>query len=602
MRKSILFVLVFFLTASLAISQVRLSTAYNVPARDEDSVLSGLNSIRGVYYHPDPFGTGQSAIVATNYNEDGLVHLFVNVGNDSLELVWTSPKVDQNGGGSTPRYPLMGDLDNDGLIEIMYYSNRNGIYIYEWDGQAGSYNFGDHYAQLIGDAVFEGTPGKNEYMEVLDIDGDGQNELITCHDAGSGSNDDGFYIISADGNWVTGNPGFSGFIVEKEILRRDYPQYGFSGGTPYGMFSAQFDGDGNKEILLHNWNNKNVSPMVVPAADTYELADTTNGNQNLMLFDFDQVALFGAIATDIDNDGREEVYMPTYNTGYIIHMIHYETGDNVREITPDNVFNLELINGADTLVKGASFGYGYGDIDADGKPNLYFSSSYPSNVVTAEFQGGDKTDPANWEISVLYPGDSTIYSSMTITDSAGVVDTAFTIDHSFASKIWARNTDFDKDGFEDLILPYQKVPDSVEVITKTWNGASYDLDTSYVRNPKIWGLRVIEATTPTGIEEKDLTVIVPDDYKLEQNYPNPFNPATTITFTLPLDKEISLTVYDVLGREVKTLINNKEMKAGTHKVEWDGTDNFGNKVASGNYLYTLKFGNFSKTMKMTLLK
>ncbi len=602
MKKKLLFLLAFLLTSSIAFSQVRISTAYNVPAINEDSLLAGLNSIRGVYYAADPFGTGQSAILATNYNKNGTVSLFVNTGNDSLELVWTSPVLAENGGGSTPRYPLFADLDNDGLVEILYYSNGNGILIYEWDGVAGSYNFGDKPSQTIGAGVFEGTPGKNEYMETSDIDGDGQNELLTVSDAGSGSNDDGYYIISATGDWSTGNAGFSSFNVEFKQLRRDNAKFGLGGGTPYGMFSAQLDGTGLKEILLHNWNLKNVSPVTVNGPNSYSMADTSNNHQNLQLSSTDEVSLMGAFAYDIDGDGREEIYMPTYKTGYRIDMIHYEVGQSVNEITTDNVFPLELINGTDTLFAGSSFGYGYGDIDGNGKPNLYFSSSYPSNVVTAEFEGGDKTDPDNWQISTLYAGDSTIYTSMTITDSAGVVDTTFKVQTAFVSKMWARNTDFDKDGFEDMILPYQAINDSIEVITKTWVDTAYVADTTNIRNPKIWGLRILEATNPTGVKEKNVTIVTPDNYVLNQNYPNPFNPTTTITFQLPLDKRISLKVYDILGKEVKTLINNQDLKKGNHKVVWDGTDNFGAKVASGNYIYTLKYGNFTRSMKMTLLK
>ena len=100
----------------------------------------------------------------------------------------------------------------------------------------------------------------------------------------------------------------------------------------------------------------------------------------------------------------------------------------------------------------------------------------------------------------------------------------------------------------------------------------------------------------------EVEIAAPTKFSLEQNYPNPFNPTTTITFQLPLDKRISLKVYDILGKEVKTLINDQEFKKGNNKVVWDGTDNFGSKVASGNYIYTLKYGNFTKSMKMTLLK
>jgi len=96
--------------------------------------------------------------------------------------------------------------------------------------------------------------------------------------------------------------------------------------------------------------------------------------------------------------------------------------------------------------------------------------------------------------------------------------------------------------------------------------------------------------------------VIPDDYKLENNYPNPFNPSTTINFTLPLQKKISLKIYDMLGKEVVTLIDNEIFEKGNSAVTWNGKNSNGVQVSSGNYIATLTYGNFSKSIKMTLLK
>ena len=104
------------------------------------------------------------------------------------------------------------------------------------------------------------------------------------------------------------------------------------------------------------------------------------------------------------------------------------------------------------------------------------------------------------------------------------------------------------------------------------------------------------------MKDEGYNIITPDDYKLENNYPNPFNPSTSISFKLPLQKKISLKIYDMLGREVATLINNEVYEPGNFKITWDGTNNYGSKVASGNYIATLTYGNYSKSIKMTLLK
>ena len=97
-------------------------------------------------------------------------------------------------------------------------------------------------------------------------------------------------------------------------------------------------------------------------------------------------------------------------------------------------------------------------------------------------------------------------------------------------------------------------------------------------------------------------VILPSDYKLGANYPNPFNPTTTFSFTLPIDKAVSVRVYDLTGRLVRTLVDERQYLKGTHEVSWDGRDAGGRQVASGTYLYTLEYGNFRQTRKMTLLK
>jgi hypothetical protein len=130
----------------------------------------------------------------------------------------------------------------------------------------------------------------------------------------------------------------------------------------------------------------------------------------------------------------------------------------------------------------------------------------------------------------------------------------------------------------------------------------WDTVRTVIPNPKFWGLRILEKGSATGIEAKDLTIITPEDFRLEQNYPNPFNPTTTISFMLPVNSRVSLRVYDALGREVRTLLANEEREKGIGSVVWDGRDNAGRTVASGTYFYTLRFGNFEKTNKMMLLK
>jgi hypothetical protein len=94
---------------------------------------------------------------------------------------------------------------------------------------------------------------------------------------------------------------------------------------------------------------------------------------------------------------------------------------------------------------------------------------------------------------------------------------------------------------------------------------------------------------------------IPWAFDLAQNYPNPFNPSTTVRFTIPKFQNVSLVTYDLLGRKVKTLVN-EERHAGEHRVTWDGTNDHGFGVASGVYFYQLKAGDLVKTQKMLLLR
>jgi hypothetical protein len=95
--------------------------------------------------------------------------------------------------------------------------------------------------------------------------------------------------------------------------------------------------------------------------------------------------------------------------------------------------------------------------------------------------------------------------------------------------------------------------------------------------------------------------VLADDFELRQNHPNPFNPRTTIDFSLEVNADVRLEVFDLLGRNVTTLIDGY-IEAGNHHVEWNGTDATGHEVASGVYFYRIQVGDYSQTRKMVMMK
>ncbi len=105
--------------------------------------------------------------------------------------------------------------------------------------------------------------------------------------------------------------------------------------------------------------------------------------------------------------------------------------------------------------------------------------------------------------------------------------------------------------------------------------------------------------TVTSVDDGDLHI--PGTFSLSQNYPNPFNPATTISYSLDHADESKLTIFDVLGRKVRTLVNARQ-QAGEYSVVWDGKNSRGHSIAGGHYFYQLQVGGIQSTRKMLLLK
>ena len=94
---------------------------------------------------------------------------------------------------------------------------------------------------------------------------------------------------------------------------------------------------------------------------------------------------------------------------------------------------------------------------------------------------------------------------------------------------------------------------------------------------------------------------IPETYAVHQNYPNPFNPVTTLRYSLPEDGLVNITIYDMMGRQISKLLNSFQ-NAGYKTIQWIGTNNVGEPVSAGVYLYTIQAGEFKQTKKMVLLK
>jgi hypothetical protein len=99
----------------------------------------------------------------------------------------------------------------------------------------------------------------------------------------------------------------------------------------------------------------------------------------------------------------------------------------------------------------------------------------------------------------------------------------------------------------------------------------------------------------------DNLLVVPENFFISQNYPNPFNPATTVSYGLPDDADVRIKIYNILGQNVRTLVDERQA-AGYRSVVWDGNDDSGNQVSTGVYFYRIEADDYHASKKMLMIK
>ncbi|NUM77868.1 VCBS repeat-containing protein, partial [candidate division KSB1 bacterium] len=538
---------------------------------------------------------GAPELIVNDYRRFGVHVMEYNSASDVFELVWSSPAdTAANGGGSNPRIVEVGDLDGDGKWEIVYplRSNPPGWYIFEWDGVVGSDNYGDTYSSINAvevDTCCGASPASfladHERINIFDIDQDGSQEMLIAIRRGTKR---GTLITSVDGD-IEHNSGGSFETWKSEFF---VDRGGYGGGSPYQALPADLDGDGTYEIVNHTWNSFNFYNIDVLGANNYAVPDPNSATRFFQATApvTDDVSLFGGDAGDVDGDGDEEAYFSDYGGGArpdfvgSLWVVDYKAGDDVLSIDGTHVVKI-----ADNV---GQFYTSIFDVDKNGHPNIFVGRNFPNTITSTELVGSDPRNPADYVTSVIYTGEPDVMSNIVVRDSAGVVTTTYSNTGVFASKVQAHwngsGIDFDGDGNWELLASFQGNQDSITTTTYTWNGTDFDTVVTKILNEKSWPVIRLEFSgAGTGVEGHEVTFITPEDYVLEQNYPNPFNPETTIEYALPLNKKVSLRILQSAGRQT---------------IVWDGKNDAGLRVASGVYLYSLEFGNFKKTKRMTLVK
>ena len=234
--------------------------------------------------------------------------------------------------------------------------------------------------------------------------------------------------------------------------------------------------------------------------------------------------------------------------------------------------------------------------------------------------GGDDTTTNSFTLNVIPINDAPYIDSLL---SPTIIDTFSTHPFSDQDILFSWNGgDVDDDEMFTLTIDLEFFGNTYTSVYEEIADSSFTLPASEL-DPLLVGLNLDNSILSWYIETADTqyTVIssigqfvlirdqlstiennlVPEVFALHQNYPNPFNPVTSLRYDLPEDGLVNITIYDMMGRIVKTLVNSSQ-KAGYKSIIWNATNNRNESVSAGLYLYTIQAGEFRQTRKMVLLK
>jgi hypothetical protein len=149
-----------------------------------------------------------------------------------------------------------------------------------------------------------------------------------------------------------------------------------------------------------------------------------------------------------------------------------------------------------------------------------------------------------------------------------------------------------------------EIPESICDLNINWNNSNtFNISTNQLCPPYPSCIEdYVGVQDTTNCEQVSIIdETLPITYNLYNAYPNPFNPVTTLQYELPEDAMVNITIYDMMGRVVNTLINGSQT-AGYKSIQWNATNDEGKPASAGLYLYTIQAGDYTQTKKMVLLK
>jgi hypothetical protein len=601
--------LLLFIFSFNAFAQDGNNKLFGVPnlSKYKSTVDSSTDGGRSICFIPGPNsldGDALADIVSVDYIDGGNVCVFEQVALNSLEfkLVWKSKKLKLNAAGAhvrkatsnvTPRtVTWANDLDGNGKKEIVFTQGRapgdtvlsdttfpRGIYIYECKGD-NDYGTDPYIIPFKAIDTFTNYHnfGRVEAGGIVctDVDGDGKQELLLgeydfAFNKDIQKNSSKVYVLHVKSGT---------FAAKNAVLDTEYVYRGLAkcvgdsdGFVCSGIKVADVDGDGRNEIAC-------VGQRIVGAGGAIGFFKSTAANKYqdgnyVILSDASNHNLFN-VTSQIGSykiDGKDALFINTDESAM-------GTGQS-RLLMISDIIDISLIGSNNiNVLKTGNFG-GFTGAEAGNQDHGTGTDGYDiyvpgtSKIFDLEYKGTGSVS------------DSNNYTWYTAFDAKKLYKAA----NGGIYHIIVPPTDINNNGKKEIISNFQQYgPDTVI------NGnVPVSLTAPFLVVE--WG-----DTLNGTLGVRAVAPIMEEDYKLEQNYPNPFNPNTKIRFSLPTPENISLIVYDINGKEVNRIIDGKKFEKGTFEADWNGKNQYGNSVASGVYFYKLIWGNFEKSMKMTLLK
>lgn len=482
--------------------------------------------------------------VATWWNQ--IDFLFQNNGSGNFSFLNTNLISSFVGYSETCSW---GDYNNDGLLDL-FVTNSAGTshknFLYK--------NLGSGSFQKQDTGIVVSETGSSRGVTWVDIDNDGDLDLFICNEEGQI-------------NFVYRNNGNGSFT---KITTTELTQIG---GNWWSASWGDFDNDGLLDVFISNWGGKNI---------LYK----NNGNWNFTAVKGDTIvnesgqnAITGW--GDFDNDGDLDMYVSqSYGSGAHNNLLY----KNMKMETGTASFT--RVNGsAVTNDSGWTYGFAWGDYDRDGDLDIFCAKTFNENESNALFRN-DNNNGNKW-VEFKCEG---------VTTNRSAIGTKIKVKAAInGQSVWQMREIDGQSGYctqtleQHFGLGNAVVIDSIKI---EWQSGNTNVFTNIAAN-KFY--KAVEGQSNlVGISNNNL--VKPDEYKLNQNFPNPFNPATKISFTLPKKNFASIKIYNSIGKEISTLIN--EVKpAGYYEVSFDGTN-----LSSGVYFYKLITEDFFETKNMVLLK